>query len=157
MLLQFAKYALQDVFINNAKGSDLKSLSQGTINSTEFFLPNIEEQKIIANEYGKLENLLKALQKINNKIYELIDTGICDKLTGVDGAYSQMKIDEIIFSIASANVSSVRSRARKTWLTSVLSSPVRSPTLSQSSAASAGYFFSSQEISSYAFIFLQCG
>lgn len=73
MLLQFAKYALQDVFINNAKGSDLKSLSQGTINSTEFFLPNIEEQKIIANEYGKLENLLKALQKINNKIYELID------------------------------------------------------------------------------------
>lgn len=73
VLLQFAKYALQDVFINNAKGSDLKSLSQGTINSTEFFLPNIEEQKIIANEYGKLENLLKALQKINNKIYELID------------------------------------------------------------------------------------
>ena len=31
-----------------------------------------------------------------SKIYELIDTGICDKLTGVDGAYSQMKIDEII-------------------------------------------------------------
>ena len=61
------------------------------------------------------------------------------------------------FSIASASVSSVRSRARKTWLTSVLSSPVRSPTLSQSSAASAGYFFSSQEINSYAFIFFQCG
>lgn len=72
VLLRFAKYALQDVFINNAKGSDLKSLSQGTINSTEFFLPNIEEQEIIANEYEKLENILENLKKINNKICNLI-------------------------------------------------------------------------------------
>lgn len=73
ILIRFAKYALQDVFINNAKGSDLKSLSQGTINSTEFFLPDMKEQEIIANEYEKLENMLKVLQKINNKICKLID------------------------------------------------------------------------------------
>ena len=53
--------------------------------------------------------------------------------------------------MASASVSSVRSRARNTWLISFVSSPARSPTLSQSSAASDGYFFSSQEVSSYAF------
>ncbi len=72
VLLRFAKYALQDVFINNAKGSDLKSLSQTTINSTEFFLPNFEEQEIIANEYEKLENILEMLKKIDNKICKLI-------------------------------------------------------------------------------------
>jgi len=72
ILLRFAKYALQDVFINNAKGSDLKSLSQGTINSTEFFLPDIKEQEMIANEYEKLENMVKALKIINNEICQII-------------------------------------------------------------------------------------
>ena len=31
-----------------------------------------------------------------SKIYQLLDTGICDSLTGVDGAYSQMRTDQII-------------------------------------------------------------
>jgi hypothetical protein len=31
-----------------------------------------------------------------SKIYDLLDTGICYKLTGVDGAYSQMRTDQII-------------------------------------------------------------
>lgn len=31
-----------------------------------------------------------------SKIYELIDTGICDSLKGVDGVYSQMRFDQII-------------------------------------------------------------
>lgn len=31
-----------------------------------------------------------------SKIYYLLDTGICDTLTGVDGAYSQMRMDQII-------------------------------------------------------------
>ena len=31
-----------------------------------------------------------------SKIYYLLDTGICDTLTGVEGAYSQMRMDQII-------------------------------------------------------------
>lgn len=31
-----------------------------------------------------------------SKIYQLLDTGICDSLTGVTGAYSQMRMDQII-------------------------------------------------------------
>lgn len=31
-----------------------------------------------------------------SKIYQLLDTGICDSLTGVNGAYSQMRTDQII-------------------------------------------------------------
>ena len=31
-----------------------------------------------------------------SKIYQLLDTGICDSLTGVTGAYSQMRTDQII-------------------------------------------------------------
>lgn len=31
-----------------------------------------------------------------SKIYYLLDTGICNSLTGVDGAYSQMRLDKII-------------------------------------------------------------
>lgn len=31
-----------------------------------------------------------------SKIYHLLDTGICDMLTGVNGAYSQMRTDQII-------------------------------------------------------------
>lgn len=31
-----------------------------------------------------------------SKIYHLLDTGICDSLTGVNGAYSQMRTDQII-------------------------------------------------------------
>lgn len=31
-----------------------------------------------------------------SKIYQLLDTGICDSLTGVDGAYSQMRTDQIV-------------------------------------------------------------
>lgn len=70
--LKFAKYALQSIFINNAKGSDLKSLSQETIKATDFFLPNIEEQIKIAIEYSKLENILKKLETTNEKIQSII-------------------------------------------------------------------------------------
>ena len=31
-----------------------------------------------------------------SKIYELLDTGICDSLHGVNGAYSQLRMDQII-------------------------------------------------------------
>lgn len=31
-----------------------------------------------------------------SKIYHLLDTGICNSLTGVEGAYSQMRTDQII-------------------------------------------------------------
>lgn len=69
--LKFAKYALQAIFVNNAKGADLKSLSQETIRATEFFLPDIEEQIKIAAEYSKLENMLKKLENVNKKIQNI--------------------------------------------------------------------------------------
>ena len=69
--LKFVKYALQAIFINNAKGADLKSLSQETIRATEFFLPDIEEQIKIATEYSKLENILKKLETANEKIQNI--------------------------------------------------------------------------------------
>lgn len=69
--LKFVKYALQAIFINNAKGADLKSLSQETIRATEFFLPDIEEQRKIATEYSKLENILKKLETANEKIQNI--------------------------------------------------------------------------------------
>ena len=72
VLLKFAKYALQDVFINNAKGSDLKSLSQTTINDTEFFLPDKKEQEIIADEYEKMEKIQQKLNVINSNILYFI-------------------------------------------------------------------------------------
>ena len=59
------------IFINNAKGADLKSLSQETIRATEFFLPDIEEQIKIATEYSKLENILKKLETANEKIQNI--------------------------------------------------------------------------------------
>lgn len=73
ILLKFAKYALQEVFVNNAKGTDLKSLSQATINSTEFFLPDKKEQQEIAVAYEKLEMLVNQLKKIESKINELVN------------------------------------------------------------------------------------
>ena len=69
--LKFVKYALQAIFINNAKGADLKSLSQETIRATEFFLPDIEEQIKIATEYSKLENILKKLETKKKKIQNI--------------------------------------------------------------------------------------
>ncbi|MCI8965154.1 MAG: hypothetical protein HFJ43_02195, partial [Clostridia bacterium] len=66
--LRFAKYILQAEFINNSKGKDLKSLSQETINSTMFFLPDYNEQIKIEEEYEKLEKLKEELNKIKEKI-----------------------------------------------------------------------------------------
>jgi restriction endonuclease S subunit len=70
--LKFAKYALQSIFINNAKGADLKSLSQETIKATEFFLPDIEEQRKIATEYSILESILENLEAANKKIEQIV-------------------------------------------------------------------------------------
>lgn len=72
VLLKFAKYALQDVFVNNAKGSDLKSLSQTTINATDFFLPDKEEQEIIACEYEKMEKIQQKLNIIYSEMLQFI-------------------------------------------------------------------------------------
>lgn len=71
--LKYAKYILQAEFINNAKGKDLKSLSQETINSTMFFLPNYKEQLKIEKEYEKLEEIKEKIDKINNKIVNFIN------------------------------------------------------------------------------------
>lgn len=70
--LKFAKYALQSIFINNAKGADLKSLSQETIKATEFFLPDIKEQRKIATEYSILESILENLEAANKKIEQIV-------------------------------------------------------------------------------------
>ena len=71
--LRFTKYILQAEFINNAKGKDLKSLSQETINSTMFFLPDYNEQIKLEKEYEKLENLKEKLNKIDKKISSIIN------------------------------------------------------------------------------------
>ena len=71
--LRFAKYILQAEFINNSKGKDLKSLSQETINSTMFFLPDYNEQIKIEEEYEKLEKLKEELNKIKEKISNIIN------------------------------------------------------------------------------------
>ena len=71
--LKYAKYALQSVLVNNAKGADLKSLSQETIKATEFFLPDIKEQEIIADEYGKIEKILYMLNKMHEKVTSLLN------------------------------------------------------------------------------------
>lgn len=67
--LKFMKYILESIFINNAKGKDLKSLSQGTIKKTQFFLPDYNSQVEIAKEYSKLEIMrtktLDILEQIN--------------------------------------------------------------------------------------------
>ena len=55
-------------------------------------------------------------------------------------------------SMACSSVSSVKSRARKILLTSLSSSPTKSPTLSHSSAYAQGYLSSSHPVTSQIFI-----
>ena len=62
--LRFVRYALQGTFIENSKGSDLKSLSQETIKKTKIFLPGIKTQTRISKEYEKLEKLKSKLKYI---------------------------------------------------------------------------------------------
>jgi len=45
--------------------------------------------------YNIIHKSYKNLYGIS-KIYELLDTGICDTLTGVNGVYSQMRLNQII-------------------------------------------------------------
>ena len=75
----------------------------------EIVISNLEKE---INDYEKLEveknKVLHYVYEPNiihknyrnfygiSKIYYLLDTGICDTLTGVDGAYSQMRMDQII-------------------------------------------------------------
>lgn len=71
--LRFAKYALENVFIEVSKGTDLKSLSQTTINNTKVFIPDYDTQVLIANEYEKLELIKNNLQNVLIKINRVLN------------------------------------------------------------------------------------
>ena len=70
--LRFAKYALEKVFVDNSKGTDLKSLSHDTIRTTRFFLPDYATQVLIAKEYEKLENIKIILQKYIEELNNML-------------------------------------------------------------------------------------
>lgn len=70
--LLYFKYALQNVFILNAKGESLKSLSQTTIKNTLFFIPKIEVQNAIAEELLNIEKLKNNLQLIRKRLSLLV-------------------------------------------------------------------------------------
>lgn len=70
--MKYMKYVLEQVFILNSKGNGLKSLSQETIRKTTFYLPSIEEQNKIAEEYEQLENIKTNIEIIMLKISEIL-------------------------------------------------------------------------------------
>lgn len=79
---------------NNKIRINCKKLTEGIqvidahIKEKNSILQKLYSYNIIHKNYRNLYGM--------SKIYQLLDTGICDSLTGVTGAYSQMRTDQII-------------------------------------------------------------
>ncbi len=61
---------------------------QSRLNNKSAILQSMYNCDIIHRSYRNFYGI--------SKIYHLLDTGICDELTGVNGTYSQMRVDMII-------------------------------------------------------------
>jgi hypothetical protein len=80
---------------NNAKiNEECKQLDK-MISEFSTMLTKKQSSLIKLYSYDVLHRNYRNLYGVS-KIYNLLDTGICNKLTGVDGAYSQMRTDQII-------------------------------------------------------------
>lgn len=73
---------------NIEKLNDTKAKLNGYISEKEKALKTIYDYNIIHPSYRNFYGI--------SKIYHLLDTGICEELTGINGAYSQMRLDQII-------------------------------------------------------------
>lgn len=56
------------------------------------------EKKKVLNQLYEIDIIHKTYRNFYgiSKIYHVLDTGICDTLTGINGAYSQMRMEQII-------------------------------------------------------------
>lgn len=80
---------------NNANIRKLCGQLDLLINEYENFLEKKKRTLQHIYDYNIIHNTYRNLYSIS-KIYHVLDTGICNGLTGVDGAYSQIRINEII-------------------------------------------------------------